>query len=427
MLVRICYTLLLALAAPILLWGLYRTKPGKPAFGARWKEHFGFTPPLLTAEQPIWIHAASVGEAIAIVPVIKALKKAHPKQTIVVTTTTSTGAEQVSKLGDLVEHRYMPIDFAWCVRGFLKAIKPKLFLIVEKELWLNTLSCAHHQKIPTIIVNARLSERSAKRYQSFGFFTHKLLTKIDKILCLHDDDAQRFIAIGANKNQVAVTGSIKYDISIADSVFEQAHDLRQQLGAQRPIFVAASTHQGEDQQVLDAYQIVQQQYPDAMVIIVPRHPERFDSVAQLAAEQYGLTVHRRTDNTPISVTTQLYLADTMGEMLVMLATADVTFMGGSLVGEKVGGHNLLEPAAVAKPAITGPSFYNFEDITQQLLAAGAIEICQNSHQLAEQLIILFNDPQRQQQMGAQGQKIVIENQGAVKKTITNINHYLDDN
>lgn len=330
--IRTLYTLLLALVAPILLWGLYRTKPGKPAFGARWKEHFGFTPPLLTAEQPLWIHAASVGEAIAIVPVIKALKKAHPKQTIVVTTTTSTGAEQVAKLGALVEHRYMPIDFAWCVRGFLKAIKPKLFLIVEKELWLNTLSCAHHQKIPTIIVNARLSERSAKRYQSFGFFTHNLLTKIDKILCLHDDDAQRFIAIGANKNQVAVTGSIKYDISIADSVFEQAHDLRQQLGAQRPIFVAASTHQGEDQQVLDAYQIVQQHYPDAMVIIVPRHPERFDTVAQLAAEQYGLTVHRRTDNTPISVTTQLYLADTMGEMLVMLATADVTFMGGEFSG-----------------------------------------------------------------------------------------------
>lgn len=425
--IRTLYTLLLALIAPILLWGLYRTKPGKPVFGARWKEHFGFTPPLLAAEQPLWIHAASVGEAIAIVPVIKALKQAYPEQAIVVTTTTSTGAEQVAKLGELVEHRYMPIDFSWCVRGFLTAIKPRLFLIVEKELWLNTLSCVHHQKIPTIIVNARLSERSAKRYQSFGFFTHKLLSKIDKILCLHDDDAQRFITIGAQQNQVAVTGSIKYDISIADSVFEQAHYLRQQLGAQRPIFVAASTHQGEDEQVLDAYQAVLQQYPDAMVIIVPRHPERFDSVAKLAADNYGLSVHRRTDISPIKATTQLYLADTMGEMLIIQATADVTFMGGSLVGEKVGGHNLLEPAAVAKPAITGPSFYNFEDITQQLLAADAIEICQNSHQLAQQLISLFNDPQRRQQMGAQGQKIVLENQGAVNKTITNISHYLGNN
>ncbi len=424
--IRTLYTLLLALAAPILLWGLYRTKPGKPAFGTRWKEHFGCTPPLLATGQPIWIHAASVGEAIAIVPVIKALKQAYPEQTIVVTTTTSTGAEQVAKLGELVEHRYMPIDFSLCVRGFLKVIKPRLFLIVEKELWLNTLTCVHHNKIPTVIVNARLSERSAKRYQSFSFFTHQLLNKIDKILCLHDDDAQRFIAIGAQQNQIAVTGSIKYDITIADTVFEQAHHLRKQLGIERPIFVAASTHQGEDEQVLDAYQAVLQQYPDAMVIIVPRHPQRFDSVAKLAIER-GLTVHRRTDSSPIRTNTQLYLADTMGEMLVMLATADVTFMGGSLVGDKVGGHNLLEPAAVAKPAITGPSFYNFEDITQQLLAAGAIEICQNSHQLAQQLVTLFNDPERQQHMGAQGQRIVIENQGAVNKTIANINHYLANN
>ena len=425
--IRTLYTLLLALAAPILLWGLYRTKPGKPTFGVRWKEHFGFTPPLLTTEQPIWIHAASVGEAIAIVPIIKALKQAYPEQAIVVTTTTSTGAKQIAKLGDLVEHRYMPIDFAWCVRGFLKTIKPRLFLIVEKELWLNTLNCVHQQKIPTIIVNARLSERSAKRYQSFGFFSHQLINKIDKILCLHDDDARRFITIGAHKNQIAVTGSIKYDITIANTVFEQAHNLRQQLGAQRPIFVAASTHKGEDEQILDAYQAIQQQFSDAMVIIVPRHPERFDSVAKLAAERYGLAVHRRTDTNPITANTQLYLADTMGEMLVMLATADVTFMGGSLLGEKVGGHNLLEPAAVAKPAITGPSYYNFEDITQQLLAAGAIEVCQNSRQLAQQIIALFNDPQRQKLMGAQGQKIVIENQGAVIKTITNINHYLANN
>ena len=423
MLVRVFYTLLLALAAPLLLWGLYRAKPGKPRFGARWKEHFGFTPRLATATAPIWIHAASVGEAIAIVPVIKALKHAYPEQATVVTTTTSTGAEQVAKLGELVEHRYMPIDFAWCVRGFLKTIKPQLFLIVEKELWLNTLSCVHNQKIPTIIVNARLSERSAKRYHSFSFFTHQLLNKIDKILCLHDDDAQRFIDIGAQQHQIAVTGSIKYDITIANTVFEQAQSLRQQLGKQRPIFVAASTHQGEDEQVLDAYQLVQQQFTNALVIIVPRHPQRFDSVAKLAIDR-GLNVHRRTDTTPIKANTQLYLADTMGEMLVMLATADVTFMGGSLVGEKVGGHNLLEPAAVAKPAITGPSFYNFEDITQQLLTAGAIEICQDSHQLALQLIALFNDPERQQKMGAQGQRIVLENQGAVNKTVTNISPYL---
>ncbi|MBP2699267.1 lipid IV(A) 3-deoxy-D-manno-octulosonic acid transferase [Photobacterium lucens] len=423
MLLRIVYTLLLAFVSPLLLFGLYKHKPGKPRFGERWKEHFGFTP-AINGKSPIWIHAASVGESIAITPLIKALKEQYPTQAIVVTTTTSTGAEQIAKLGDLVEHRYMPIDFAWCVQGFLNAVNPKLMLIVEKELWLNTLATVKKQHIPIVITNARLSERSAKRYQSATFFTKPLLKNVDSILCLHQDDAQRFIDIGATKEKVTVTGSIKYDLTIAPTVFEHATQLRSQLGQTRPVLIAASTHKGEDEQVFSAFKTILQHNENALLIIVPRHPERFNDVEIMAKEQFQLSVHRRTDKEPFSPQSQVYLADTMGEMLLLLASSDVTFMGGSLIGDKVGGHNLLEPAAVGKPAITGPSYYNFIDITEQLLQANAIELCQDSTELAKQVIALFNNPERQQVMGENGKKVVEQNQGAVQRTIDSITNYL---
>ncbi|WP_318436114.1 lipid IV(A) 3-deoxy-D-manno-octulosonic acid transferase [Photobacterium leiognathi] len=423
MLLRIIYTLLLALASPLLLFGLYKQKPGKPCFGERWKEHFGFTP-IVNGKKPIWIHAASVGESIAITPLIKALKEQYPAQAIVVTTTTSTGAEQIAKLGDLVEHRYMPIDFAWCVRGFLKAVQPKLMLIVEKELWLNTLATVKKQHIPIVIANARLSERSAQRYQSAVFFTKPLLNNVDSILCLHQDDAKRFIDIGAAKEKITVTGSIKYDLTIAPTVFEHAAQLRSQLGQDRPVFIAASTHKGEDEQIFTAFKAILQHNEKALLIIVPRHPERFNDVEILAKQQFQLSVHRRTNNAEFTLQTQVYLADTMGEMLLLIASSDVVFVGGSLIGDKVGGHNLLEPAAVGKPAITGPSYYNFIDITEQLLKADAIEVCQDSAELAKQVIELFDNPERQHVMGENAKKVVEQNQGAVQRTIDSITNYL---
>lgn len=423
MLMRCLYTLLLALASPVLLFGLYRKKPGKPTFGARWKEHWGFTPALSSATQPIWIHAASVGESLAVIPVIKALQQQYPNIPIVVTTTTSTGAEQIMKLGNGVEHRYMPIDFAWCVRGFLKAIQPRLFVIVERELWLNTLTTVKQHGIPTVVINARLSARSAQGYQRAHAFSQQLLAPIDQILCLHQDDAERFIALGAASDKVHVTGSIKYDLTLPASLHDTAHALRQQLGAQRPVFIAASTHKGEDEQVLDAYKHIQQQYPDVMAIIVPRHPERFDQVAHLC-QQRQLICARRSHQDTVTPATQIYLADTMGEMFLMLAAADVCFIGGSLLGDSVGGHNVLEPAAVAKPTITGPSYYNFADITEQLTQAGAVLICQDSQQLGEQICALFSAPEQRQQMGQQGAAVVKHNQGAIHKTLHWLTPYL---
>ncbi|MEF1308626.1 lipid IV(A) 3-deoxy-D-manno-octulosonic acid transferase [Vibrio mytili] len=395
MLIRLVYTLLLALASPILLFGLYKSKPNKPKFGARWKEHFGITPKLNTEQQPIWIHAVSVGESIAATPLIKALKAKRPEQPIVVTTTTSTGAEQIAKLVDLVEHRYMPIDFGFAVKGFLQAIRPTQMLIIETELWPNTLHAVHQAGIPITVVNARLSEKSCQNYGRVRPLFNLLHPCLTKVLCQTDSDAERFARLGVDRAKLAVTGSIKFDIQISDDVKDQGKALRTELGQNRPVWIAASTHKGEDEQVLDAHQQVLASHPDALLILVPRHPERFNDVYALCQQQEFNTV-RRTASQPIEQTTQVYLGDTMGEMLVLIGAADVCFMGGSLIGDKVGGHNVLEPAALGVPVITGPSYYNFAEIVTVLSQSNTLEIVDSSKQLAEHISEQLSNPKTTQ-------------------------------
>ncbi|PSU32976.1 lipid IV(A) 3-deoxy-D-manno-octulosonic acid transferase [Photobacterium lutimaris] len=428
MFIRALYTLLLATASPLLLFGLYRRRPNKPSFGPRWKEHFGFTPalPETKGTRPIWIHTVSVGESIAAIPVIKAIKAQSPEHTIVVTTTTSTGAEQIIKLGNLVEHRYMPIDFAWCVRGFIRTVRPSAMLIMETELWPNTLTTVHNAGIPVIVMNARLSARSAKRYAKFKPVFNMIAPNLSHLLCLHQDDAERFAGLGIPTNRLSVTGSVKFDIQIEPALLEQSQQLRQRLGEMRPVWIAASTHKGEDEQILEAFKAVKQHHPECLLILVPRHPERFDSVAQLCLSQQ-LNCVRRTSAQNVDDTTDVYLADTMGEMLLLMGAADVTVMCGSLIGDKVGGHNMLEPAALAKPVLTGPSYYNFTDITQQLKTAGALEVCDNAEQIGNRLTALLSDPAQCRRMGDAAVAVVRQNQGAVAKTLAVIEQQLSSN
>ncbi|MDT8869680.1 lipid IV(A) 3-deoxy-D-manno-octulosonic acid transferase [Vibrio fluvialis] len=415
---RLIYTLLLIVASPLLLYSLYKKKVGKPAFGARWKEHWGMTPNV-SSQNPIWIHAVSVGESIAAIPVIKAMKQAQPDQAIVVTTTTSTGAEQIAKLGDLVEHRYMPLDFAWCVRRFLQAVKPSRLLIVETELWPNTVHTVHQYNIPITIINARLSERSCLRYQKFSALFNLIRPYVDRILCQYDSDAQRFIRLGFQPEQVQVTGSIKFDIEIASTVLEQGKQLREELGLDRPVWIAASTHDGEDAILLDAHQALLEHFPQALLILVPRHPERFNSVFDLCIKREFITC-RRTFPTPMKQDCQVYLGDTMGELLTLLSAADICFMGGSLIGDKVGGHNLLEPAALGKPLLNGPSYYNFSEIMQLLQSARAVEICMNAQEITMYLLTLFSSPDKLSQIGKRALLVLKDNKGAVKKTLSDI-------
>lgn len=411
MLIRLFYTLLLALASPVLLFGLYKSKPNKPKFGSRWKEHFGITPKLKSDQRPVWIHAVSVGESIAAAPLIKALKKQNPEQPILVTTTTSTGAEQIEKLGDLVEHRYMPIDFSFAVRGFLKTINPKQMLIIETELWPNTLNVVHKAGIPITVVNARLSEKSCRNYAKVQPLFNLLHPNLTQILCQTESDAERFARLGVAKEKLTVTGSIKFDIQISDEVKAKGKELRSLLGEHRPVWIAASTHKGEDEQVLAAHKKVLETQPNALLILVPRHPERFDDVFALCQQQ-GFTSVRRTTTPEVTDTTQVFLGDTMGEMLILMGAADVCFMGGSLIGDKVGGHNVLEPLALGLPVINGPSYFNFKEIVEEFKSLNKIHIINDNSDLAQQVSYLFKHTQIDNN--------VILNNNALQHTMTHI-------
>ena len=418
MLIRALYTLVLTLAAPLLLFGLYKTKSNKPKFGSRWKEHFGFTPLLTSNSRPLWIHAVSVGECIAAIPLIKALKESNPEQTIIVTTTTSTGFEQIEKLGDLVEHRYMPIDFPFAVRGFLKAVNPEKMLIIETELWPNTLHAVHSAGVPIIIVNARLSEKSCQNYTRIQPLFNLLRPCLSKILCQSQTDADRFARLGINLKKVEITGSIKFDIKISNEIKQKGKELREKLGSDRPIWVAASTHKGEDEQVLAAHSEVLKHYPNALLILVPRHPERFDCVFDLSQNAKFNSI-RRTSDEAVTAKTQVYLGDTMGEMLVLIGAADMCFMGGSLIGDKVGGHNVLEPAALGIPVITGPSYYNFKAITELLITHNAALSC-DPNDLSSHVNHLIEQPAVREMMKTNALDIVNLNKGSLQKTITKI-------
>ncbi|EME9802058.1 lipid IV(A) 3-deoxy-D-manno-octulosonic acid transferase [Vibrio alginolyticus] len=417
MLVRIVYTLLLALASPLLLFGLYKSKPNKPKFGSRWKEHFGITPKLKSNDKPIWIHAVSVGESIAATPLIKALKEQNPEQSILITTTTSTGAEQIAKLGDLIEHRYMPIDFGFAIKGFLKSVQPKQMLIIETELWPNTLHHVYKAGIPITVVNARLSEKSCQNYAKIQRLFNQLHPCLTQVLCQTDSDAERFERLGVEKKKLSVTGSIKFDIQISEQVKQQGQQLRAQLGKDRPIWIAASTHKGEDEQVLDAHRQVLKSHPNALLILVPRHPERFDDVFTLCQQQ-GFKTVRRTSTHAVETNTQVYLGDTMGEMLTLIGAADICFMGGSLIGDKVGGHNVLEPAALGVPIINGPSFFNFKEIVHEMKQNNLIKIVKNEDELARAIVALIKDVAAHERITSELAHFMLANSGSLQRTTT---------
>ena len=352
---------------------------------------------------------------------IRWLLAKYPQYSVVVTTTTPTGSERVKKLfGDSVEHVYFPYDIPFAINSFLKHTKPVILIMVETEIWPNLLDICHRQSISTLLANARLSEKSARGYARLGSFTHEIFSKIGLIAAQAPADAERFLGLGVPRDRVRVTGSIKFDIKLNASLTEQAEVLRHSLG-HRPIWVAASTHEGEDEQILDAHRQILDVYPDVLLVLVPRHPERFDRVYGLC-QQNGFSVARRSLQESCESEHQVLLGDTMGELVLFYATSDIAFVGGSLVS--TGGHNVLEPAALGIPVLFGPHMFNFSVISRLFLAEEAAVQIENSDELAQQVIVWFGDASERTRIGENALRVVKANRGALDRLVQLIQEVL---
>lgn len=407
---RFLYTLAFYLGLPFIFLRLYIRGRKSPDYRQAWAERLGYQS--FSLDQSIWIHAVSFGESIAATPLIKHLQKAHPDMPIVVTTTTPTGRAHLRKaFGESIHLSYFPYDLPGILNRFLDKIKPKMLILIETELWPNLLHTCHNRKIKVVLANARLSERSAKQYARIKNCTAKMLQAISVIAAQNTEDGQRFINLGLPKDRLIITGSIKFDLSVSDEVKQKAQALKSQWN-NRPVWIAASTHQGEDEKILEAFRLVLAKVPNALLILVPRHPERFEAVKQLC-ETEGFKLVSRSSSLPCEADTQIYLGDTMGEMLVLLGASDLAFIAGSF--NLVGGHNLLEPAAMAVPSIIGPHYFNFKEITTMLFKADATYIVQTPQELATRVIELFNRPELAKERGQNGLNVLEQNRGALAK------------
>ncbi len=364
---RYLYSFLFYLALPLVFLRLIWRSRRLPAYRQRWTERLGFYP--FHFDQCLWVHAVSVGETIAAVPLINALKERYPHLPVLVTTMTPTGAARVkAAFGDTVAHAYLPYDLPGAVSRFLNSMHPKVAVIMETELWPNLLAACKKRHIPVCLANARLSAKSAATYRRIASLTREMLNNIDVIAAHGQADAQRFIELGAPVSNVVVTGNIKFDLEIPSDLMRRAEQLTDVLGKDRFIWVAASTHEGEEDVLLTAHKLLREQVPQALLILVPRHPDRFNTVAKLSEQQFNTV--RRSSNQACTPETAVYLGDTMGEMLLMYAVCDVAFVGGSLIER--GGHNILEPAVLAKPIVTGHSLFNFAEMSEKFLTADAL-------------------------------------------------------
>ncbi|WP_294825706.1 lipid IV(A) 3-deoxy-D-manno-octulosonic acid transferase [uncultured Gilliamella sp.] len=419
---QIIYTLLLYLIQPFVWLKLLWRSRKAPAYRQRWLERYGFCKNKVKPNG-ILVHAVSVGETIAAIPLIKALQQKYPQLPITVTTMTPTGSERVKTLlKDSVSHVYLPYDLPGAIKRFLKTTKPKIVIIMETELWPNLISQCYKQKIPLILANARLSERSAARYGKLGKAVKQLFSKISMVAAQNQHDGERFVSLGLPTDHLAITGSIKFDINLSNEQRQKINQLKQQWQLNRPVLIAASTHSGEDEIILTAFKKLLLKHANLLLILVPRHPERFKTVEKLISDS-GFNYLKRSTNQIPTEQTQIVLGDTMGELLELYAMADIAFVGGSLV--KQGGHNPLEPALHHIAIITGEYFFNFQVICEQLIEAQGMIVCTNSaDDLYSSIDCLLNDNSSRNQLGENAYLVLKQNQGALSRLLTVINHYL---
>jgi 3-deoxy-D-manno-octulosonic-acid transferase len=418
---RTLYTLLLYLLVPLVLLRLAWRGLRAPDYWRRWPERFAFIEPPL-GERVIWIHAVSVGEVQAAEPLVRALLEKYPAYSLLVTTVTPTGSARVTTLlGDEVAHVYAPYDLPDVVKRFFARVRPRLAIVMETELWPNLFHTCRDRQVPLLLVNARLSEKSMAGYRRVKRLAARTLGNITGIAAQGEADAQRFERLGAPHDRIIVSGNLKFEQCMPPGLLERAEVLRRAWGTERPVWIAASTHEGEDELLLDVYSELRKQFADCLLVLVPRHPERFAGVAELC-RQRGLRIVLRSEMRPCEADTAVFVGDTMGELPLFLAAADVAFIGGSLVPR--GGHNLLEPAALGIPVVTGPHVFNFTEICELLLQAGACEKVETVAALAATLGRWLGDASERHQIGERGRAVVEKNRGALKTVLAMVDRHL---
>ncbi len=410
-------------ATPLLAWRLRQRGKENPAYLDRRAERFGhYSGEPLT--RSLWVHTVSVGEFLAAKPMIDWLLQAYPGWPLVITTMTPTGAERVqAAYGDRVRHYYLPYDMPYAVQRFLDHVNPRLLIIMETELWPNVVHFSHARGVPVIVANARLSEKSAKGYQRIHWITRPMLEAITVVAAQSGADASRFLELGLRPDALQITGTVKFDLVVDDALRAQAHQLRERWGVKRSVWIAASTHPGEDEQILQAFRFLEAQVPDLLLVLVPRHPERFNAVATLVQQQnFRLWRHSQGGTIPPEV--EVIVGDTMGELVKMMAASDVAFVGGSL--EPVGGHNMLEPLAVGVPVICGPHVFNFATVAKLLTEQGVMTTVTSPLGLANAVQELFADPAHRRTLADKGVKVVDEQRGALQRLCRIIEKTLRD-
>ena len=411
---RYVYTLVLYLLTPVIIYRLAFRGLRARGYFSRWFERFGFFPdPGIT--NSIWVHAVSVGEVNAAAPLIDALRRRYVEHSFVITTVTPTGSDRVRQLwGDSVFHVYLPYDLPDAIRRFLRRIRPNIAVIMETEIWPNLYRQCDKFGVPVLIANARLSRKSLDGYGPVRPLVRAAIRSATFIAAQSQRDADRFLELGARPERVRVVGNLKYDMHVSQTLKPQAAQWREQWGPQRPVWIAASTHEGEELAVIEAHSHLLRRFPDALLLVAPRHPERFRPMVQLC-RSYGFLTACRSEDVLAGPKTQCFVLDTLGELVPFCAAADVAFVAGSL--DPIGGHNVLEPAALGIPVVVGPNTFNFADVTELLIEQGACVRIDEANALAATLQRLLGQPELRQRMGEAAMAVVESERGAVKRTL----------
>jgi 3-deoxy-D-manno-octulosonic-acid transferase len=407
---RALYPLLLIFAWPWAHWRLRRRARREPEYGERIAERFGYAPDSIP-RGGIWFHTVSAGETIAAAPLIADLADAFPELPILVTTMTPTGSAQVvARLGHRVHHCYAPYDFPWAVRRFYDRLEPRLLVLMETELWPNLIAEASRRRVPALLVNARLSERSARGYRRLGRLTRDMLLRLRWVACQYPDHARRFVALGMPAERVLTLGSVKFDVSLPVDHEQHLLPLRARWGLSgAPVWIAGSTHAGEEAAVLAAHRWLRDRCPGVRLILVPRHPARTAEVVALC-RQHGFSIARQSAPADDDAAADVLIGDTMGQLLYLYGLADAAFVGGSFAA--VGGHNPIEPAVWGKPVLMGPNVHNFPDVVERFGAAGCLEIVADPDELGDMLERWLNDAPLRAALGEQARRIVAAERGA---------------